>query len=81
MLKYYSKITMDIYTSLKIECAKAGISLRQMCIKAGVQPQVLTEWKKQEPKSIVMLRKLRRAIAELDVNKKAAANTELDDVC
>lgn len=72
---------MDIYTSLKIECAKAGISLRQMCLHANINPDVLTEWKRKDPKSIIMLRKMRQAIAELDTQKKASVDTELDDVC
>jgi hypothetical protein len=72
---------MDIYTSLKIECAKAGISLRQMCLQAGVRPDILSDWKKKEPKSITMLRELRKAIKELDKNNTSDVNTELDDVC
>lgn len=72
---------MDIYTSLKIECAKAGISLRQMCLHADVSPNLLTEWKKKEPKSIAILRKLRQSIKELDTNQTKATNTEIDDVC
>lgn len=72
---------MDIYTSLKIECAKAGITLKEMCERAGVNRDLLSEWKKKEPKSIITLRKLRAAIKELDKSQTTNVNTELDDVC
>lgn len=54
----------NIVTSLKIRCAKAGISLSKLCNEAGIDRSVVERWKKEEPKTLQTLRKLESTLQE-----------------
>lgn len=67
----------DLVKSLKIKCVEAGTSLNQICKRIGLNPQVITSWEKQEPKSIRTLKAIEAAIAEVQSENNggpAAAN-------
>lgn len=62
------KQTVDVYTFFKLKSAEAGISMNDMCEKAGVSPTLMTKWKHNEPKTIQIIRKLNSVFEESNPN-------------
>lgn len=60
----------NIVHSLKLKCTAAGTNLTEVCRKAGVNRQTVERWKKEEPKTLTILRQLEEAI-ELITREKA----------
>ena len=64
-----SKITTDLYRSLKERCVQAGTNISEVCARAGVERSVPDYWKRKTPKSIETLEKLNKAIAEIEAER------------
>lgn len=56
--------TTNIVLTLKAKCAAIGTNITQICKDAGVPRQTVERWKVEEPKTIVLLRKIEEAIEE-----------------
>lgn len=61
--------TSDIYTSLKTQCAEAGISISKLCKEADVNRSILERWKRSEPKSIKTYNTLLEALDRIRAQK------------
>ena len=57
--------TIDIVTSLKIQCLSAGTPLSEVCRRAGVHRTTIEYWKRKKPKSIQMLEDIQKALGEI----------------
>lgn len=55
-------ITENIFTSLEIECEKAGTNLTEVCKLAKVDRSAVQRWKDSEPKTIQSIRKMKEVI-------------------
>lgn len=67
-MKRPESITTDLYRSLKVRCAVAGVTLAQICRDAGVDRRTLDKWKRKTPKSIESLRRLEAIIERAELN-------------
>jgi transposase-like protein len=59
----------NIVQSLKIKCAEAGTNLTHVCRQAGVNRSTIEKWKREEPTSLQIIRKLEKAIEEIKTTK------------
>lgn len=57
------------YEQLRIEAVEAGISLTEICKRAGIQRQTVQKWKDKEPHTLVVLNKLRAEIKKAKETK------------
>lgn len=64
-------ITENIFDSLKVRCAQAGTNLTEVCKRAGVDRSSLERWKRKEPKTITIIRKIETEIEKIEAKKKA----------
>jgi hypothetical protein len=71
----HQNIMENIATSLKVRCVRAGITLKEVCRRAGVTPVTMRNWQKEEPKSIRIYREMLRVIEEVE-KEKADTNAE-----
>ena len=53
-----------IYDEILSECKMLKISISKLCRMSGVNRPLLNRWKKEDPKSIVLLNKLKSSIEE-----------------
>lgn len=60
------------YNSLKARCAELGISLRDLCQRAGVPVKTLYSWRYHENWGVQTLRKLEGALSDLRKEQEAA---------
>lgn len=68
-----------MYSSLEIACAEAGTNITKVCRAAGIARSTVTRWRKQEPASIRLYRKLLAEIEkEATIRKSRQPNTEND---
>lgn len=58
------------YKSLRIRCAQLGTDLTKLCRKAGVNRSALDKWSKQEPKTLVTLKRLNAALELMESEAK-----------
>lgn len=58
----------NTFNYLKSECEKLGVSLSEVCRRAGVDRSVIERWKKKEPKTVQILRRLEEAITDIKTN-------------
>lgn len=63
------KVTENTFESLKAACEEAGTNLSEVCREAGVDRSTLEHWKREEPKTIVSIRKLLKAIDKKKAGK------------
>ena len=52
------------YNHLQKLCTQAGTNLAQICRDANLDRSVLERWKKEEPKTLIILASLLKAIEE-----------------
>jgi len=67
----------NIYTELEAAAKAKGTNLTQICRAAGVARSVPARWKDNEPKTITILRRLKKAIEDI----KEPLKTVGDQVC
>lgn len=60
----------SVYDRLHRLASEAGVSLLAICKKTGIARSTVERWKGQEPRTVVMIRDLEKAIAEA-ARKKA----------
>lgn len=53
------------HSSLKARCAELGITLRDLCDKAGVSTHTVSGWKRREPSALEAMRKLESALEDI----------------
>lgn len=54
----------NLYKELITKCAEVGSNLSEVCKDAGVTRMTVQAWKRKEPKTITILRKLEAEIAK-----------------
>ncbi len=59
----------DTYKSVVFGCQNAGISIAKLCRTADVSQSVIQRWKREEPLSIKIYRKLMKALEEINSNQ------------
>jgi transcriptional regulator with XRE-family HTH domain len=50
-----------------------GVSVSEICRRAGVMPYQVTQWKKHDPAGISGLRRIESAFQDLEIKEKAWA--------
>lgn len=60
---------MSVYTELNEACRMAGTNLNKICSKEGIDRSILERWKKNDPKSIRIYKKLTAAIEQSKVER------------
>lgn len=59
---YTPSITSNLYAYLVQKCANAGVSLNSIINKAGISHQLISSWKKQDPKTVTTINSILSAI-------------------
>lgn len=54
----------NIYAKLVAKCEEAGTDITKVCRDAGVDRSIVERWKDKDPKTIVILAQLEKAIAK-----------------
>ena len=49
---------ITIHDQLKAACDRAGISMKALCLKAGVSEATIASWKKGDPSTVTTLQKI-----------------------
>lgn len=60
------------YEQLRIEAVEAGISLNEICRRAGINRQTVQKWKDKEPHTLTLVSKLRAEIKKAKDTKATA---------
>ena len=60
---------METYKIIKERAKRAGVSIRQLCIKVGVSRDTLENWKEKEPQTLIILKKINEALANAEEEK------------
>ena len=60
------------YKHLQVRCAEAGISLNELCRRAGVNRMGIQRWRKQPPAAFQTLAKLESTLNEIATEKQGA---------
>lgn len=66
----------DTVKSLKIRCAELGTTLTNVCRNVGVHPNVMSNWAKEEPKSIRTLKAIEAEIERLAKEQREIINQD-----
>lgn len=61
------------YEEIKTECVRKGVSLRELTARAGVSLKTVERWKKADPLSIEVYRKLTATLSEIEATPPADA--------
>lgn len=57
-------INMNVYEEIKKQCDELGISISSICKEAQVDRQLVERWKKGDPKSIEIYKKLKEVLTK-----------------
>ena len=57
---------METYNKIKERAKRSGISLVQLCNQVGISRETLENWKEKEPKTLVILHKINKALEEAE---------------
>jgi transposase-like protein len=68
----HQNIMENIGKSFKIRCIQAGVSVKELCDRAGVTTATIRNWEKEEPHSIQLMRKLEAAMKEIESKRETA---------
>jgi hypothetical protein len=69
---FIKQIFMNTYTKLEAEALAAGTTLIAVCKKQKVSPRTIERWKVEEPKTLIILQKLKDGIASFKPKPKKA---------
>lgn len=61
---------ISLHELLTTKCRDAGISLEEVCRRANTNSVIVRNWRKEDPKTIVILKALLKAIDDLAFEKK-----------
>jgi len=67
---------MNTYEIIKERAKLSGLSLVQLCLRVGIARETLENWKKNEPKTLVILQKINDVLT--DAENFARNETNLD---
>ena len=60
---------MNTYEIIKERAKLSGLSLVQLCLRVGIARETLENWKKNEPKTLVILQKINDVLANAEEEK------------
>lgn len=61
---------ISLHELLTSKCGEAGLSLEEVCRRADTNSAVIRNWKREDPKTIAILKALLKAIEDLASEKK-----------
>ena len=76
------KTVYDPVEDIEESCEALGMTINELCLKAGVNPPTLYRWRSKPPKSFLALRRLLAAIEieeqRKELERKAAEEAPVD---
>lgn len=65
----------NLAISLKQRCKASGITVKELCDRAGVTTATLRNWMKEEPKSITMAKRLEQTMEAIEQERTKLEQT------